>query len=57
MDFTVSPAEAGDIADHVVTTIEKFWAAVCDEVQLTRTERRTLKHREFLNPYITYDQP
>lgn len=56
-DFTISPAEAADIIGHVRTTIEQSWHHVCDEVLLTRTERRSLMGREFLNPYIAYDEP
>ena len=56
-DFTLGRAEAVDVIDHVRTTVETSWDDVCDEVELTRAERRTLMGREFLNPYIDYDQP
>lgn len=55
--FLLDTATADDIIDTVVTGIEKNWDQACDAARLTRTERATLMHREFLNPYIFYAQP
>lgn len=55
-DLLIAPGEADAIIDLVVTTIEKSWDEVCDEVRLTRAERGTLMGREFLNRYIHYPE-
>lgn len=54
--FRLTPAEAGDIIDHVVHTIGRSWAAVCDRARLTSVEREQLWGREILNDYIFYDE-
>lgn len=54
--FLISPTEANDIIDHVVTTIETNWDEVCDEARLTRIERDQLWKREFLNDYIFFTE-
>lgn len=56
-DFLLSPATAQEIIDRVVTIIASDWSEVCDEAQLTEAERAMLWQREFLNPYLFYDQP
>jgi len=54
--FLLSPRAAGEIIDHVVTTIHQGWTDACDQATLTKAERVSLWEREFLNPYIFYDQ-
>jgi len=56
-EFLLSSAEAEEIIDDVVTTIENGWDEVCDEARLTRAERVQLWKREFLNDYAFFDQP
>lgn len=56
-DFLLTPAAAEEIIDNVVNTIRRDWDEVCDEARLTGAERDTLWQREFLNPYVFYDQP
>lgn len=40
-----------------MTTIRRDWSDVCDQARLTTAERASLWQREFLNPYIFFDQP
>ncbi|GAA3629988.1 HipA domain-containing protein [Kineosporia mesophila] len=54
-EFHLSSSDADDIIDHTVSTIEKTWDEVSDEALLTGAERASLWGREFLNPYIFYD--
>lgn len=56
-DYLLTPAAAQEIIDHVVTTIRRDWSDVCDQARLTTAERASLWQREFLNPYIFFDQP
>ena len=56
-DFLLSEAEADEVIDLVVSTIEANWAEVCDEARLTATERDQLWKREFLNDYAFFDRP
>jgi serine/threonine-protein kinase HipA len=55
-DFLISDAEADEIIDLVVSTIEGNWHDVCDEAQLTTSERDQLWKREFLNDYIFFNE-
>jgi serine/threonine-protein kinase HipA len=55
-DFLLDPAEADDVIDLVVSTIEHDWNEVCDEATLTQAERDQLWKREFLNDYAFYDE-
>ena len=56
-DFLLGASEADTIIERVVATIRTDWSEVCDEALLTRAERDSLWQREFLNPYVFYDQP
>jgi serine/threonine-protein kinase HipA len=56
-DFLLSATEAHTIIEHVLATIRTDWDEVCDQALLTRAERGSLWQREFLNPYVFYDQP
>ncbi len=55
-EFHLAFPEAADLIDHTVSTIEKAWDSVCDEAHLTIAERTGLRGREFLNPYIFFDE-
>ncbi|WP_216362587.1 type II toxin-antitoxin system HipA family toxin [Bowmanella denitrificans] len=50
-NFLLSQEEAIEIFEHQKTTIEKHWASVCDEAELSEVERNLFWHRQFLNPY------
>jgi len=56
-DFLLGPTEADTIIEHVGATIRTDWDDVCDQALMTRAERNSLWQREFLNPYVFYDQP
>lgn len=56
-DFLISAAEANTIIERIVATIRTDWDDVCDQALLTHAERGSLWQREFLNPYVFYDQP
>ena len=49
--FLLSPEEAIAIIEHQKQVIEKNWAAVCDEADLSKTDRNLFWGRQFLNPY------
>jgi serine/threonine-protein kinase HipA len=50
--FKLSVTEANDIIDHVVSTIERNYRDVCDEIGLGSVDRDSLWGREFMNPYV-----
>ena len=49
--FLLSRAEAVAIARNQLACIIDHWAAVCDEANLTDTDRAFLWGRQFLNPF------
>lgn len=51
--YGLSEAEAREIVDHQIETIESEWDDVCDQAGLTEVERAGFWHRQFLNPYAT----
>lgn len=50
--FQLNEAEAKEIIDRQEHAIKESWSKVCDEAKLTKTERKLLLGRQFLNPYI-----
>ena len=56
-EFGISRADADATIDHVIGTIEREWQQACDGNRLTTQEAAGLRGREFLNPYIFYDEP
>ncbi len=50
-NFLLSKADAQEIFATQKHIIEKNWAAVCDEAQLSTVDRKRLWHRQFLNPF------
>lgn len=50
-NFLLSKADAQEIFAQQKYIIEKNWAAVCDEAQLSTVDRKLLWHRQFLNPF------
>ncbi len=55
-EFHLSAADADDIIDRVRGAIVTYWQEACDLARLTVAERAGLWGREFLNPYIDYDE-
>lgn len=49
--FLLSQEEATEIFEHQKAIIEKHWASVCDEAELSEVDRNLFWHRQFLNPY------
>ncbi len=49
--YRLSEAEAREIVDGQIETIEGRWAEACDLARLTEVERAYFWKRQFLNPY------
>ncbi|MEX1141302.1 MAG: HipA domain-containing protein [Thermoleophilaceae bacterium] len=49
--YMLSQADAREMVDHQIETIESQWADVCDLAALTRAERHLFWRRQFLNRY------
>jgi serine/threonine-protein kinase HipA len=49
--YLLSEADAREIVDHQIETVEGQWDEVCDLAQLTEVDRATFWKRQFLNPY------
>lgn len=56
-EFHLSAKEADQIIDHVISTIQSSWKDAINHAELSAKEAESLMGREFLNPYIWYDQP
>lgn len=50
-NFLLSSHEAASIFDGLQASIESNWDTVCDEAQLSDTERKLFWHRQFLNAF------
>ena len=55
--FLLSKADARSIIDHQIETAENNWQTICDEAQLSQTERTFFWGRQFLNPFVFQDYP
>jgi len=55
-EFLLDRAEAEEIVERVRTAIEVNWEECADLAQLTGPERAALRGREFLNPYVDYNE-
>ena len=53
--YHLSSAEAREIVDHQIDVITTGFDAACDEAHLNEQDRRQMLHRQFLNPFATYD--
>lgn len=53
--YQLTPAQAREIIDHQVGTIEEQWTEAADAATLTAVERGLLWRRQILNPAIHYD--
>lgn len=49
--YLLSEAEARQIVDHQIETIEGQWEEVCDLAELAQGARTAFRRRQFLNPY------
>jgi serine/threonine-protein kinase HipA len=49
--YHLSRPEARAIVEHQIATIRENWADVCDQAELTTTDRSFFIGRQFLNPY------
>ena len=57
VEFQLSAKEADQIIDHVISTIQSSWKDAVNHAELSARQAESLMGREFLNPYIWYDQP
>jgi serine/threonine-protein kinase HipA len=49
--YLLNPAEAREIVDHQIETIESQWSEVCDLALMSEAERVYFWRRQFLNAY------
>jgi serine/threonine-protein kinase HipA len=49
--YLLSEAEAREVIDHQVEVINREWAGVAEQAQMTEVERTFFWRRQFLNPY------
>jgi len=50
-NFLLSPEEAKEIIGRQIAVIEENWASVCDEANLSQTDRTLFWKRQFLNDF------
>lgn len=50
-NFLLSQQQAREIIDQQITVIRDNWAKICNEANLTETDRTLLWGRQFLNPF------
>ncbi len=53
--YHLTVEQAREIVDHQITVIHDEWTPVCDQAELTNTDRNRLWGRQFLNPFALYD--
>ena len=53
--FLLSEKEAVAIVEHQISAIVENWSAVCEEAELSETDRTLLWVRQFLNPFAFDD--
>lgn len=53
--FRLSPADADEIIDHIVSHVSEGFADACEEARVTSVDRASLWGREFMNPYVFED--
>lgn len=49
--FRLTTAEAREIVDHQIASIESNWGEICDLAELSEVDRAYFWRRQFLNPY------
>ncbi|MGI9250511.1 MAG: type II toxin-antitoxin system HipA family toxin [Pseudohongiellaceae bacterium] len=52
-NFLLSETDARAIFKHLTETIKQYWDTVCEEAELSETDKNLLWSRQFLNPYAT----
>jgi serine/threonine-protein kinase HipA len=55
--FLLDRDRAKVIIKHQVQIIRDHWNGVCDDAQLTETDRQFFWHRQFLNPFAFFGAP
>lgn len=57
--YRLSKKEAREIVDRQIDVIESQWDEVCDLAKMTKVDRNSYWHRQFLNPYALegYNRP
>ncbi|MFC1747531.1 type II toxin-antitoxin system HipA family toxin [Pseudomonadota bacterium] len=50
-NFLLSPEDAREIIVHQIEVINTNWANICDEANLSQTDRALFWKRQFLNPF------
>ena len=50
-NFLLSPEEAQEVIEHQISVIEENWTLVCDEANLSQTDRALFWRRQFLNDF------
>jgi len=53
--FLLSEKEAVAIVEHQISAISKHWSSVCEEADLSETDRALLWGRQYLNPFAFDD--
>lgn len=53
--YLLSKADAKNIIDHQVSTIQSEWNEAAEAARLTAAERKQLWGRQILNPYALQD--
>jgi serine/threonine-protein kinase HipA len=56
-NFFLDTERAKMVIKHQVQIIRDHWNGVCDEAQLTETDRQYFWHRQFLNPFAFFGAP
>jgi serine/threonine-protein kinase HipA len=56
-NFLLDQDRAKAIIKRQVQIIRDHWNGVCDEAQLTGTDRQFFWHRQFLNPFAFFGAP
>lgn len=51
VEYGLTQSEAREVIDHQIDVIEAQWDLVCDEAELTHTDRLLLRQRAVLLPY------
>jgi serine/threonine-protein kinase HipA len=56
-NFLLDADRAKMIVKHQIQIVRDHWSGVCDEAQLTGTDRQLFWHRQFLNPFAFFGAP
>ncbi len=56
-NFRLSATEAMEVVERQIMTMGKTWNALCEEAELTQTDRTLFAGRQFLNPFAFENLP